>query len=145
MGPGVGDEITLDDIDDALDAQGLSRDDITSGDAFFINTGWGNLWLVDNDRFNSGMPGIGMEVGNWLVDKEVVLVGSDNWAVDVFPSGALVFPLHTLFLVDNGIFIHEILNFDELISAGVYKFMYVFVPVPFTGATGSPGNPIAVY
>ena len=41
--------------------------------------------------------------------------------------------------------LHEILVFDELISAGVYEFMYVFVPVPFKGATGSPGSPIAVY
>jgi hypothetical protein len=141
----VGDEITVADVETALAAQGMSLDDITSGDAVFINTGWGNLWRVDNDRFNSGMPGIGMEVGNRLVDKEVVLVGSDNWAVDVVPNGTLVFPLHQLFMTDNGIFLHEVLNFNELISAGVYEFMYVFVPVPFTGATGSPGNPIAVY
>ena len=86
-----------------------------------------------------------MEVGTWLVNKEVVLVGSDNWAVEVLPNGTLFFPLHQLFMTDNGIYLHEILVFDELISAGVYEFMYVFVPVPFKGATGSPGSPIAVY
>lgn len=144
----VGEEITLADVNDALNAQGLSADDIKPGDAVFFNTGWHHLWIVDNDRFNSGEPGIGFEVGDFLVEKEVVLVGADTWAVEVVPNPERpnsVFPVHQLFITDNGVFLHESLIFDELISAGVYEFMYVFVPVPFKGATGSPGNPIAVY
>jgi kynurenine formamidase len=143
-----GEEISLDDVAAALEDQGMSLDDITSGDAVFFNTGWGHLWMVENERFNDGMPGIGFEVGEWLVERGVVLVGADNWAVEVTPNpenADLGFPLHQLFITDNGIFLHEILVFDELISAGVYEFVYVFVPVQFKGATGSPGNPIAVY
>ncbi len=121
---------------------------IKSGDAVFFNTGWHHLWKVDNDRFNNGEPGIGLDVGNFLVEKGVVLVGADTSAVEVLPNLAeptLAFPIHELFIKDNGIFNHENLIFDELISAEVYQFMYVFVPVPFKGATSSPGNPIAVY
>jgi hypothetical protein len=141
----AGEEIKLADVEAALTVQGMSLDDIGSGDAVFFNTGWGQLWMVDNDRFNAGVPGIGLEVGEWLVERGVVLVGADNWPVEVTPNADLAFPLHHLFITDNGIFTHENLDFDGLISAGVYKFMYVFVPVQFKGATGSPGNPIAVY
>ena len=143
----AGEEIQLDDVVAALEAQGMSLDDIESGDAVFFNTGWGHLWMKDNDRFNSGAPGIGLAVGQWLVARGVVLVGSDTWPVEVVPNPdpTLAFPVHQLFITDNGIFNHENLDFDGLISEEVYKFMYVFVPVQFKGATGSPGNPIAVY
>ena len=39
---------------------------------------------------------------------------------------------------------HENLNRKKLAADKVYEFAFVFVPVPFKGATGSPGNPIAV-
>ena len=26
-----------------------------------FHTGWGSLWMKNNDRFNSGEPGIGLE------------------------------------------------------------------------------------
>ena len=33
---------------------------------------------------------------------------------------------------------------DELATEGVYESAFVFAPLPLKGATGSPGNPIAV-
>ena len=141
-----GQEILLDDVTDALDRQGLSEADITKGDAVFFNTGWGNLWMVDNNRFNAGEPGIGDEVAQWLADKGVVLVGADTWAVEVIPrSDTQVFAVHQFLIRDKGIFLFENLVFDELIAEGIYVFMYMFTPVPIKGATGSPGSPIALY
>jgi hypothetical protein len=44
----------------------------------------------------------------------------------------------------HGIYNHENLEFDDLISDKKYQFVYVFSPVPITGATGSAGPPIGV-
>ena len=41
----------------AAEAEHARRADIKQGDAVFFNTGWGTLWMKNNDRFNSGEPG----------------------------------------------------------------------------------------
>lgn len=142
----AGDEITLADVNKALSAQGLSKTDIQPGDAVLFRTNWGRHWITDNNTYNSGAPGIGLEVGDWLVSKDVALVGADSWPVEVVPNPDpnLAFPVHQKLLTDNGIFIHENLNLEELSANGVYQFAFIFVRVPFKGATGSPGSPIAV-
>jgi kynurenine formamidase len=111
-----------------------------------IRTGHSKLWKVDNETYNSGEPGIGMEAGQWLADQKIVMVGSDNWGVEAVPSGNpdQVFPVHQLMLTRNGIYLMENLVLDELATEGVYEFAFVFAPLPLKGATGSPGNPIAV-
>ena len=142
----AGDEITLSDVIDALAAQGLSPDDIQAGDAVLFRTNWGRHWMVDNDAFNNGEPGIGLEVADWLVSKNVTLVGADSWAVEVVPNPNqnLAFPVHQTLLTDSGIFLHENLDLEALSSNEVYQFAYIYVRVPFKGATGSPGSPIAI-
>lgn len=141
-----GEEITVQDLKAALGKQGLAEDDITPGDAVFVNTGWGSLWKKDNARFNGGAPGIGVESAEWLVSKQVCLVGSDTWPVEVVPNpnAKLAFPVHQILIVRNGIFIHENLDFDSLIADGSYAFAYIFAPLKLKGATGSPGSPLAV-
>ena len=142
----AGDEITMGDVYDALTAQRLKAKDIGAGDAVLFRTNWGRHWIVDNDTFNSGAPGIGLAVADWLVSKNVALVGSDTWPVEVVPNpdGDLAFPVHQKLITDNGIFLHENLDLEELSADRVYKFAYIFVRVPFKGATGSPGSPIAI-
>ncbi len=142
----VGNEITPAHVDTALAAQGMSLDDIKEGDAVFFNTGWGDLWIENNDRFNSGCPGIGMDVAAILVDKGVCLVGGDTWPVEVVPNPdpKRAFVVHNELITRNGIYIHENLVFDDLIADGAYQFVYVFAPLPIKGGTGSIGNPIAI-
>ena len=142
----AGEEITLANVQGALARQGMSEDAINPGDVVLFNTGWGSLWNVDNERYNGGAPGIGLEVAGWLIEKEVALVGADTWPVEVVPNPdpTLAFPVHNQLLTRSGIFIHENLNFDGLLEDEVYEFAYIFVRVPIKGATGSPGSPIAV-
>jgi len=139
-------EISVADLQGALQAQGLSEEDIRPGDALFYHTGWGALWKTDNAKFNSGTPGLSIAAGDWAVAKKVVLVGSDNWAVEAIPQPDPKWfaPNHQKFLVQNGIYIMENLDFSKLIEAKVYEFAFVFGAVPFKGATGSPGRPFAI-
>jgi len=44
----------------------------------------------------------------------------------------------------NGIYLHENLMTEELARDRVYEFAYIFAPLRLKGATGSPGNPIAI-
>jgi kynurenine formamidase len=62
----------------AVAAQNMRESDIKPGDAIFFNTGWGSLWMKNNDRFNSGEPGIGLEVARWVIDR-IPLTGGDTW------------------------------------------------------------------
>jgi kynurenine formamidase len=136
-------EITLADVQGALKRQGT---EIRSGDIVLVHTGWGSLWLKDNTKFVANAPGIGLAAAQYLVDREVVLVGSDTWATEVVPNPnpALQFPVHQLLLPRNGIYIFENLATEELARDGVYEFAFFFAPLKLKGATGSPGNPIAI-
>ena len=142
----AGTVITMADVNGALERQGMSEDDILDGDVVLFHTGWGDLWGVDNDRYNGGAPGIGLEVGKWLSGQNITMVGGDTWPVEVVPGEDpdRAFPVHNHLLTENGILIHENLNLGALADDEVYKFAYIFVRVPFKGGTGSPGSPIAV-
>jgi kynurenine formamidase len=54
------------------------------------------------------------------------------------------FPAHQMLLIRNGIYNLENLDLEELARDKVYEFAFVFAPLRLKGATGSPGNPIAV-
>jgi kynurenine formamidase len=136
-------EITAADLQGALKRQSL---DIRPGDIVLLHTGWGSLWMKDNAKFIANAPGIGVAAAQFLVDEEVVMVGSDTWAVEVVPNpdASLAFPVHQLFLPRNGIYIFENLATEELARDTAYEFAFFFAPLKLKGATGSPGNPIAI-
>ena len=71
----AGEEITVADLRARMQKQNMKEADIKEGDAVFFNTGWGKLWMKNNDKFNSGEPGIGLEVAKWVVDKGACLTG----------------------------------------------------------------------
>ncbi|QCI67117.1 cyclase family protein [Phreatobacter stygius] len=142
----VGQEVTLADVRGALAKQNMNENDIKPGDALFFNTGWGSLWMRNNDRYGSGEPGPGLEVARWAIEKQIVVMGGDSWGVEAVPNPDrnLAFPVHAELITKNGIHVHENLQFDALIADRKYQFVYIFSPIPIKGATGSPGGPIAV-
>ena len=136
-------EITVQDLQQALQRQSLS---LQPGDAVIIHTGWGRLWARDNARFMKGCPGIGVAAAEWLVRQDPMLVGSDNFPVEVSPNPdpQISAPVHQIMLVVNGIHLLENLKLDELASKRVYEFAFMMQPLKLKGATGSTVAPIAV-
>jgi len=136
-------EITRADVEGALKRQNVV---IESGDVVIFHTGWGSLWIKDNAKFNANAPGIGLEAAQYLVDREIVMAGADTWSVEVVPNpdASLAFPLHQLFIAKNGIYIFENLLTEDLARDNVYEFAFIFAPLRLKGATGSPGNPLAI-
>jgi kynurenine formamidase len=102
--------------------------------------------MKNNDKFNSGEPGIGMEVAKWCIDKGICLTGADQWATEVVPNPNkdLAFVVHAELITKNGIYNHENLDFTGLIADRKYQFVYIFSPAPIKGATGSNGGPMAI-
>ena len=109
-------EITAQDLQEALARQNLT---LQPGDAVIINTGWGRLWGVDNARFRTTDPGIGIGAAEWLVSQDPMLIGADNWSVEVNPNPdpQLSSPVHQILLPVNGIHMVEKLKLDELAAA----------------------------
>lgn len=138
-----GQVISAADLVSALKKQNV---DVRAGDAVLIRTGHGSLWMKDNAAYADGEPGIGMEAAHWLAERKIVLVGSDTWATEVVPfeDPQRVHEVHQLLLVRHGIYNLENLDLDELAAARAYEFAFIFAPLKLKGATGSPGNPIAV-
>lgn len=139
----VGYVITPEDMEACLAAANLT---IRPGDAVFFHTGHGDLWMNDNATYMSGEPGIGMAAARWLSEKKIVLVGADNSGIEVSPAEdpEQSAPVHQWNLVRNGIYQLENLDLSELAADKVVEFAFIFCPLRLKGATGSPGNPIAV-
>jgi hypothetical protein len=87
----------------------------------------------------SGEPGIGLEVANWVIEKD--LCGADTWAVEVVPNpnrrGRL--PCMTL-QTKRGILNHENLFFDDLIADKKYQFVYASPRCRLSGARAYRGG-----
>jgi kynurenine formamidase len=136
-------EITVQDLEQALQRQNIK---LQPGDAVIIHTGWGKLWGKDNPRYVKTCPGIGVAAANWLVKQDPMLVGADNWPVEVAPTPdpQISLPVHQIMLVVNGIHILENLKLDELAAKRVHEFAFMMQPLKIKGGTGSTVAPIAV-
>jgi kynurenine formamidase len=139
----IGYVITPDELEACLDKAKLS---IEPGDVVLIRTGHGKLWNKDNAGYNEGEPGLGLAAAKFLTDRKVTLIGADTWGIEAVPHErpGQAFPVHQWDLTKNGVYHLENLDLEELAAAKVSEFCFVFCPLRLKGATGSPGNPIAV-
>jgi len=136
-------EITVEDLEGALKKQNT---ELRPGDAIIINTGWGRLYGKDNARFVKSCPGIGVKAATWLTAKDPILLGADNWPVEVAPNpdSQISLPVHQIALVVNGVHLLENLKLDELTAKQAYEFAFIMQPLKIQGGTGSTVSPIAV-
>jgi len=132
-------EITVEDLEAAMKRQSVK---IQPGDAVLINTGWGRLYGKDNARYVKTAPGIGVKAAEYLAKLDPMLLGADNWPVEVAPNPdpKLSLPVHQVALVVNGIHLLENLKLDEMAAKKVYEFAFVMQPLKasFTGSTVAP-------
>lgn len=136
-------EITVQDLEQALQKQNVK---LQPGDAVLINTGWGRLWAKDNARYVKSCPGIGVRAAEWLAKQDPLLVGSDNWPVEVAPNPdpQISLPIHQIMLVVNGIHLLENMKLDEVAAKKVYEFAFVMQPLKAQGFSGSTVAPVAI-
>ncbi|MEQ9643155.1 MAG: cyclase family protein [Alphaproteobacteria bacterium] len=153
--------ITGEDIQAMVKRQGI--DPIGEGDCVFLYTGHGNIWHPRDwdtydaaekakrvKEFNSGEPGFGTSGCTYLASRKIILTGADTWAVEaVAPTFAgeteQPFECHLEMITKRGIWNIENLDLTQLVEDNVSEFLFVWSPLKIKGATGSPGNPVALY
>ncbi len=135
--------ISPDELQSCLEMADLK---IQQGDVVLIRTGHGKLWMKNNEIYGAGEPGIGLAAAKFLTDHKVSMIGADTWAIEAVPHERddLSFPVHQWDLTKNGVYHIENLDLEQLAADGVHRFCFVFSPLRLKGATGSPGNPIAI-
>ena len=138
-----GEVITARDLEKALAGQHL---EVREGDVVLIRTGYGQLWMKDNAAYGAGEPGIGMDAARWLAPAR------SSWSAPT-RSRPRSSPPRTptarsrstrQLLVRHGIYNLENLDLKDLTRDKAHEFAFIFAPLRLKGATGSPGNPIAV-
>jgi kynurenine formamidase len=156
--PGI---VTDDDIKAMIERQGI--DPIGEGDCVFLYTAHGNIWhprdwdtfdatekAERRAAFNAGEPGFGVSACEYLASRKIILTGGDSWGVEaVGPNlggeGPQPFECHIRMMTKRGIWNIENLDLTQLIEDQAYEFLFVWAPLKLKGATGSPGNPVALY
>jgi kynurenine formamidase len=130
--------ITPEDIQGTLQKQGIK---IQKGDAVLIRTGAGQYW-PDKKKATIG-PGPSWQACKWLLDKGMMIGGTDTVAYEVQPTPDGVGPVGTnphpahMVMFHHGVHIIELLNLEGLAKDKVYEFVFVTATNKLTGATGS--------
>jgi kynurenine formamidase len=80
------------------------------------------------------------------VKQDPMLLGSDNWPVEVAPNPdpQVSLPVHQITLVVNGIPLLENMKLEELVAKRVHEFALMVQPLKVKGGSGSTVAPIAV-
>jgi kynurenine formamidase len=121
------------------------------GDVVFIRTGrWARREEKGPWNVSSESAGLHASCAKWLRDRDVAMVGSDAGS-DVLPSmiEGVEMPIHQLLLIAMGVMIFDNCDLEPLSAAASernrWAFLLTAAPIPVTGGTGSPLNPIATF
>jgi kynurenine formamidase len=119
------------------------------GDVALVRTGHLSGW-PDPDRL-AATRGAGPDISaaRLLLERGVVATGSDTETYEVQPAPdrghpANPQPVHTLLLIEHGVYLLESLDLEGLAAARVREFLFVALPLAIRGATGSMVDPVAV-
>lgn len=134
--------ITADELLAVAAAQGV---ELQAGDILLIRTGWVGSFMANPTVEIGGQPGIGLDACRLIVSLDLAAVGADNSAVEAMPFDNDEFlSVHIELLVKRGLPLLEHLVLDEMAADKAYETFLVVAPLPITGGTGSPINPIAI-
>jgi kynurenine formamidase len=128
--------------EELLDCAAAQGSPLSPGCAVAVRTGWERLWNVENDRFGSAHPGIGVGAARALVEHGCSVVAADTPTIEVLPAPDHV--VHRFLLIDAGVPMLENLCLDELAAAKRYESVLVVLPLKVRGATASVVHPIAI-
>lgn len=141
--------ITRSDLEGCAEAQGV---EVRPGDALLVRTGHLDNWRAETSagrEVSFAQAGLGVDAVSYIRDHDISAVGSDNSAIEVIPFDNETFlAVHIALLVESGVPLMEHLWLTDLAAgmadAGTWSCLLTVTPLPVTGATGSPINPVAI-
>lgn len=144
----AGDSIDPAELEEAGRRQGV---EVGPGDIVLVRTGWIRHFTVDRDvaTYWRGAPGLSLACAEWLHDREVAAVASDNWGVEVKdPARNIGLPLHCVLIRDMGMTLGELFDLDavsaDCAEDGIWEFFFVAPPLKVIGGVGTPITPLAL-
>jgi kynurenine formamidase len=119
------------------------------GDVALVRTGYLSAWPDPDALARLRGAGPDISAARLFAERGVVAVGSDTETFEVQPAPdpgepANPQPVHTLLLIEKGVYIMESLDLEALAAAQVREFLFVALPLAIRGATGSMIDPVAV-
>ena len=118
-------------------------------DVVVIRTGYMGLWPDAERMADHKTAGPDLSAARWLLERGVIATGTDTETYEVQPAPDLGHPanpqpVHTLLLIENGIYLMESLDLEALARDRVYEFLFVALPLKISGATASMVDPLAL-
>ncbi|MBR9911399.1 MAG: cyclase family protein [Gammaproteobacteria bacterium] len=137
-----GEAVTVDTLRKKLRAAQLEPQ---PGDALIVRTGWVEAYRGGQDSGYSS-PGLSSDCIDWLREQRFSLIGADNIAVEVNPSGVAgkALPLHVELMFGDGVLFVELLDL-EVIKGRVAAAMFTLNPLRIVGGTASPVAPMLMF
>lgn len=124
---------------------------VTAADAIFLRTGrWARRDKVGPWNVGQHTAGFHGSVAAWMKARGVAFIGSDA-ILDVAPSlvADVTAPVHIMMITALGIHVFDNLDLEALAATAAklnrWEFMLTVAPVPVTGGTGFPVNPVAIF
>ncbi len=119
------------------------------GDVALVRSGYLAHWPDPDALAAHRGAGPDLSAAELLAERGVLATGSDTETYEVQPAPdrgtpANPQPVHTLLLIERGIYILESLDLEEIARAGLHEFLFVALPLSIRGATGSMLDPVAI-
>jgi kynurenine formamidase len=120
---------------------------IAAGSVILVRTGWGRFWpdarqyLGDDtpgDASNLHFPGLSREAAEWLVARNVHLVGIDTASID--PGDSKDFPAHQVLAAAEIPGLENVASLDQLPARGAHV---IAAPMKIAGGSGAPCRVLA--
>lgn len=143
----AGEPVSADEVEQILADEGV---EVRPWDVVLFRTGYLSLWPDTEALAAHRTPGPDLSVAHWLLERGVVAAGSDTETFEVQPAPdpgpeGNPQPVHNALIIENGVYILESVDLEELARRKVYEFCFVALPLKIRGATGSMVDPVAIY
>ncbi len=139
---------------DLLDACAAKQKvEIKKGDFVIVRTGQMEACLAAGGwgTYAGGdAPGLKFSTLDWLRTTDIASLATDTWGLEVRPNEipGRNQPMHWVMIPMIGLLVGEIFYLkdlaDDCAADGVYEFFFSALPLPITGAVGTPVNPAAI-
>lgn len=131
------------DLVEALQSQKMT---LQKGDVVLIRTGVMKQYEKADD-YMKNPPGLSVDAARFLIEESgAIAVGADNLSLETFPpevDGNYV-PLHTYLLGQQGAYILELVQLQELSRDRIYEFAFIGASLKLRGGDAAPMRPIAI-
>jgi kynurenine formamidase len=125
--------------------------EVRSGDVLLVRTGYLDEYRATVAAGREpvfAQPGLSLDAVEFVRSHDIAAVGADNSAIECIPFDDRFLSVHIALLVESGVPLLEHLWLTDLAAGmaevGTYSCLLCVTPLPVTGATGSPINPVAI-